>query len=92
MNKLQKKTGMICPQEPRLILADGTIIRDERYDDPKAELPAGDGPGAHEWYEFRLRFRKPSLHRLRVNGIHAPGTKGSTSLKRRMAKKGSSAG
>ncbi|MED1066340.1 metallophosphoesterase [Bacillus paralicheniformis] len=41
-------------KNPRLILADGTIIRDEQYDDPKAELPAGDGPGAREWYEFRF--------------------------------------
>lgn len=93
LNKLQKKTGMILSSRtpasysrmgPSSAMSDTTIRKPSFR--PVTALGRMNGMNSV------LRFRKPSLHRLRVNGIHAPGTKGKTSLKRRMAKKGSSAG
>ncbi|WP_307892625.1 metallophosphoesterase [Bacillus swezeyi] len=53
-------------RNPRLILADGTVIHDERYNDAKAELPVGDNPNAKEWYEFHFSLPDKSFQSLAV--------------------------
>ncbi|MFO6497648.1 MULTISPECIES: metallophosphoesterase [Bacillus] len=53
-------------KNPRLILADGTVIHDERYDDEKKELPVGDNPDAKEWYEFRFTLPERCFTSLAV--------------------------
>lgn len=44
-------------KNPRLVLGDGTVIRDERYRDPKTALRVGDNRDAREWYEFRFSLK-----------------------------------
>ncbi|MCY7857618.1 metallophosphoesterase [Bacillus sonorensis] len=51
-------------KNPRLILADGTVIRDDRYTDPSSALRVGNNRDAEKWYEFRFSVHDASFKSL----------------------------
>ncbi|NPC94285.1 hypothetical protein HOO54_19200 [Bacillus sp. WMMC1349] len=54
-------------KNPRLILADGTVLHDEHHSNPKIELPVGDQPNAKNAYDFRFSLSDQSFQSLAYN-------------------------